>query len=493
MAFAVGASLAGGQPPELRKYSLETGLTQTICPIEDYFGGVWRADDSILFVGDLPGGLSTVGASGGTPRPLLERFRRGGHAAPMRVAWPDLLPDGKTILLNDWDAPGESNLVTVELASGEMKDLGLRGWGARWLPTGHLVYVGTDGSLMAVRFDGGTLRPEGTPVALAPGTAIARNNAPAFAFSENGTLVRATGYLQGSSREPMRVVAVTAGGTRRVLSAEADLYARGLALSPDGRRLAASTADETIWIIDTERGTRARLKPLAMVEVMSLRWSLDGRSLLLSGARERIGYGVVQTSADKSDALETLVEPTTGECEAVGFVPGSRALVSFVRKMGGETVFSLQEPGAEPRAVFTEAGGVVGARISPDGRLVAFDLASGGDYQVYVRPLSSEGERVTVTASGGRWPAWSRDGRTLFFRRGRQLLAVSASVAGDAIRFGEERAVLEWDVARSFEVGPDGTFYGTEPVPGAAVQTSLELQTGWFAEVERLAGPGARR
>jgi hypothetical protein len=87
---------------------------------------------------------------------------------------------------------------------------------------------------------------------------------------------------------------------------------------------------------------------------------------------------------------------------------------------------------------------------------------------------------------------WSRDGRTLFFRRGRRLLAVAATAAGDGIRFGEERAVLEWDVARSFEVGPDGTFYGAEPVPGAAVQTSLEVQTGWFDEVERLAGSAAR-
>ncbi len=76
-----------------------------------------------------------------------------------------------------------------------------------------------------------------------------------------------------------------------------------------------------------------------------------------------------------------------------------------------------------------------------------------------------------MTAGGGRAPAWSRDGRTLFFRRGREVLAVAASVEGDGIRFGEERVVLEWDVARSFEVGPDGTFYGVEPVPGAAVQT----------------------
>ena len=410
----------------------------------------------------------------------------------MRVAWPDLLPDGRTVLLNDWNAPGESNLVTVDLASGEMKDLGLRGWGARWVPTGHVVYAGVDGSLMAVPFDASDLRPRGTPVALAPGTAIARNNAPAFAFSEDGTLVRATGFLMGSGREPMHVVAVTATGTRRVLSAEAALYSRGLALSPDGRRLAVSSAGDTVWVIDTERGTRVKLPPAPIVGIMGLRWSLDGRSLLLSGAPQRGGYGVLQGNADGTGSFETLVEAPEGECEAAGWDPATRALVWFVRRIGVETTFMRQEPGAQPRVLFVEAGGVVGADGSPDGRFVAFDSAASGEYQVYVRPLSSEGERVTVTARGGRWPAWSRDGRTLFFRRGREVRAVSATVAGDGIRFGEERVVLEWDVARSFEVGPDGTFYGVEPVPGAAVQTSVELQTGWFAEVERLAGPAKR-
>jgi hypothetical protein len=410
----------------------------------------------------------------------------------MRVAWPDLLPDGRTVLLNDWEAPGESNLVTVDLASGEMKDLGLRGWGARFVPTGHVVYAGIDGSLMAVPFDAPGLRPKGTPVALSPGNAIARNNAPAFAFSLGGTLVRATGYLKGSGREPMPVVAVTATGTRRVLSAEAALYARGLALSPDGRRLAVSSAGDTVWVIDTERGARVKLPPAPIVGVMGLQWSLDGRSLLLSGAPERGGYGVLQGKADGTGSFETLVETPEGECEAAGWDPASQALVWFVRRIGVETTFMRQEPRAQPRVLFAEAGGVVGASVSSDGRFVAFASAASGEYQVYVRPLSSEGERVTVTARGGRYPAWSRDGRTLFFRRGREVRAVSATVTGDGIRFGEERVVVEWDVARSFEVGPDGTFYGLEPVPGAAVQTSVELQTGWFAEVERLAGPAKR-
>ena len=184
-----------------------------------------------------------------------------------------------------------------------MKDLGLRGWGARWLPTGHLAYAGTDGALMAVPFNTRGLRPVGTPVALAPGTAIARNRAPAFAFSENGTLVRATGYLKGSAREPMRVAAATAAGGRRVVSADADLYARGFALSPDGRRIAVSTADDTIRVIDTERGTRVKLPPVPIVGLLGLRWSPDGRCCCWPRRRSEAATGSsegTRTGPDRS-------------------------------------------------------------------------------------------------------------------------------------------------------------------------------------------------
>ena len=34
-------------------------------------------------------------------------------------------------------------------------------------------------------------------------------------------------------------------------------------------------------------------------------------------------------------------------------------------------------------------------------------------------------------------------------------------------------------------------FYGFEPEPGAAIQTSVQIQTGWFATIQRLAGRSA--
>ena len=145
----------------------------------------------------------------------------------MRVAWPDLLPDGRTVLLNDSEAArGRIHTpATVDLASGEDEGPGAcGGWGLAGLPSGPPRVCG-NGRLP----DGGgrSTRACASPERNAGG-ARARDcdrpePAPAFAFSENGTLVRATGYLKGSAREPMRVVAVTTNGNRRVVSAEADL------------------------------------------------------------------------------------------------------------------------------------------------------------------------------------------------------------------------------------------------------------------------------
>jgi hypothetical protein len=91
-----------------------------------------------------------------------------------------------------------------------------------------------------------------------------------------------------------------------------------------------------------------------------------------------------------------------------------------------------------------------------------------------------------VNARGGQTPRWSRDGRQLFFRRDGAVLAVDVDASAGDIHFGPERRLFEWDVAREYDVSPSGEFYGMQAVPGAAEQTSIQLRTRWFEEVERV-------
>ena len=70
-----------------------------------------------------------------------------------------------------------------------------------------------------------------------------------------------------------------------------------------------------------------------------------------------------------------------------------------------------------------------GGMFSPDGRFIAYASNESGDWQVYVRPYPEfESFRTTVSAGGGRFPMWSRDGTELFYIQDRRrMMAVTVT------------------------------------------------------------------
>ena len=79
IAFAVGVTLRTGVKGELKKYSLTTGLTQSITEIGDFFGGTWRADGTIFFMGTNGAHLRKVRAEGGRHEAALAAVRPTGR------------------------------------------------------------------------------------------------------------------------------------------------------------------------------------------------------------------------------------------------------------------------------------------------------------------------------------------------------------------------------------------------------------------------------
>ena len=211
---------------------------------------------------------------------MVPRFRIGGRDVQQHVAWPELLPGEGALVLTNRDGPGLGQLIVTDSQSRETASLELAGAGARYAPTGHLVYAGVDASLMAVRFDVGSKRKTGAPVALLPDIAIARNNVPVFAFSDEGTLAFVTGFLPQSRREPQRLIRRFPASQPLPLRFTPDLFVRGPVLSHDGRRVAASTWSDESWVLDLERGTRTKLPTQKFRQIYSLGWTEDGRVVL---------------------------------------------------------------------------------------------------------------------------------------------------------------------------------------------------------------------
>ena len=55
------------------------------------------------------------------------------------------------------------------------------------------------------------------------------------------------------------------------------------------------------------------------------------------------------------------------------------------------------------------------ADLSPDGRWLAYVSNQSGRVEVYVQPYPGPGARQQISVDGGTAPAWSRDGRELFY------------------------------------------------------------------------------
>jgi TolB protein len=95
-----------------------------------------------------------------------------------------------------------------------------------------------------------------------------------------------------------------------------------------------------------------------------------------------------------------------------------RLLVQVVRKEGGQ-IYSMNFDGSDARE-FTkpEDGFPYGMSVSPDGKRLAFHLATSAGYQVWTSDLEG-GNRTKVAAAAGHLyfaPAWSPNGEWLLFQ-----------------------------------------------------------------------------
>ena len=83
-------------------------------------------------------------------------------------------------------------IFVLDLVSGETTSLGIAGVSPHYVPTGHIVYAVSDGSVLPVPFDVSTLEVTGNPVPLVENVQVKPSGAAAFDISDNGRLVYAT-------------------------------------------------------------------------------------------------------------------------------------------------------------------------------------------------------------------------------------------------------------------------------------------------------------
>jgi Tol biopolymer transport system component len=71
---------------------------------------------------------------------------------------------------------------------------------------------------------------------------------------------------------------------------------------------------------------------------------------------------------------------------------------------------------AEPTTLLEVTGASVrAARLSADGRWLAYQSDESGKYEVYVSPFPNPVGRLQISLAGGRFPTWRQDGKELYY------------------------------------------------------------------------------
>jgi len=332
-----------------------------------------------------------------------------------------------------------------------------------------------------------------------------------FAVSENGTLV-----FFGSEaglRSHVRLCLVGRQGNEQCLSAAPSDFGEPR-VSPDGKRIVVRTSPRSaligdVILYDIAAGTTTTLAAgttttlaagtttTLATGVMNARpeWSSDGARVLfqttwgdsmrvmsrrwdLSEPAQEIAKGgagqFVQLAPGPADTWVVLrrAEPgATGAAFVTAFLTRTDSLGSGRQILGGRVAYQ-------------------DARVSPNGRFVAYSSNEGRTREVYVTPLPGPGARVPVSVNGGDQPMWSRDGTTLYYRSLTHMMAATIverpalSVLRRDTLFDERGRYTRPGAAR-YDVMPDGRFLMVRRDSSAVVDRASTSVT-WIANWTRL-------
>jgi serine/threonine-protein kinase len=131
--------------------------------------------------------------------------------------------------------------------------------------------------------------------------------------------------------------------------------------------------------------------------------------------------------------------------------------------------------------------------FSPDGKFLAYASTESGPNEVYVQPFPKTGGKWKVSTAGGKFPAWSRTTRELFFLGGDdRIMIVNYTIEGNSFIRGTPRAwsstqVFRDGVRQNFDVSPDGKRVVIFPKPMEKTDGSLHatFMLNFFDEVRR--------
>jgi eukaryotic-like serine/threonine-protein kinase len=442
--------------------------------------GTWADDDTIYFPKTFASGLFAVPAGGGQPRQVTQT---GSTPDDRAHVWPCALPGGNGLIFTVWTGKSftEARIEALSFKSGKRKVLIEGGTSARYLSSGHLAYA-RNGTLFVVGFDPKRLELKGTPMPVLDGIMTGASNGDArFAVSDNGTLVFQPGALTAFQRN---LVWMDRSGKATNITAEVKPYAFP-ALSHDGKRIAMTLEGSSFdsWVYDVERGTFTR----ASFGGDDYRPQLSPDGKMLGYDSSKSGHQQVHVKQGITQSEDIAVTDGPEDKEFFGWTPDGREVI-FARKNKdtGWDLYAATVAGEHKTRPLVVAPFNQGhARLSPDGKWLAYASDESGQFEVFVQSMSDSSTRAQISSEGGSDPQWARPSNELLFQSKNRVMSVKFSPGG-GLNPGKPVLLFEdkkdWS---GFDVAADGRLVVAREADTNGTGTQINVVLHWFEELKQ--------
>jgi Tol biopolymer transport system component len=402
---------------------------------------------------------------------------------------PDVLPNGKgAIFTVYYSGRGKTGtaVAVADFATHQHRIL-TDGISGRYSPSGHLLYVTQNGTLMAAPFDQDKMRLTGEPIAIAQGLRIGTIGATDVCVSRNGTLM----YVSGGATADLQPVWLSRDGKETVV----DSAWRGLigfpTISPDGSLVAFTKSDgarSDIWVKRLDKGPELKLtfgnEPHEYPS-----WTADSKSVTYFS-----GNNLLTKRADGSAQEAVQLHRNIEMAESLWSHDGKWLVFrTNTSGVGVGDIFAIR-PGIDTSAVpiaTSHSAIEVTPTLSPDDRFLAYSSNETGRADIYVVPFpNAQSTKWTVSTSGGQEPVWSHSGKELFYRDlGGNMMVAEVSTT-PTFSLGATRMLFSatrfptFSAHTTYSVTRDDKRFLFVGTTGSAISDHIIVVDNWFEELK---------
>ena len=471
------AFTSGGK---LKKMLLSGGPPVVIADAPRLRGASWGTDGKIVFAPVSSGaGLSEVSADGGPVR-TITTLDKALHERSHR--WPHVLPDPRYVLfsIDDWSADYNRKKVAIlDRKTGERKILVEGGTDPRYL-NGYLIFA-RERSLHAVRLEPSSMSISGLPTPVIDAvTTHAGVGSVSADVAPDGTLVYVPYDSVADERTLMWV-------DRRGVEQAFDIVRRPYwtpRLSPDQKQLIVGVGESRatdLWLLDMATASWSRIAEEG--KSMAPLWSKDGSRIFFSSNRAG-PYNIYAVNSDGTGNALRITESELWPFPRSVSPDDSWLLAEVQDPVTSYDIWQVDTGGKGQTALLAGPVNENHPDFSPDGKFIVYHSTEGGRSEIYVQQFPPSRRRWTVSQGGGARPRWSPRGDEIFYRNGRQLLAVKVSTP--AFAAGTPRVLFEGNYAAEYDVSSDAQRFVMMRANPRASTARLTVVLGWTAELDRL-------